>query len=253
MKVFKIIVYIMLILLALALLYAGVTSLSMGVKFGLVGVFGAVGLILLIPLSELILRHFPRLHTVLLCSAAAVLAIGSAICAIATAQMLSAANRKPNGAKVVIVLGCGLDHQTGTVPSLMLASRLNAAIDFLTETPDAICVVTGGQGKNERVTEASAEREYLIGRGIAAERILLEDKSTNTEENLALAKEILTQNGITDEHLAIATNEFHMLRSMHIAHKTGFTPMSCSAPTNPRLIGMMWLREMVAVVLRVWI
>ena len=253
MKALKVIVYIIIILLAIVFLYAGMTSLSMGVKFGIYGVVGAIGLVLLIPLLELMCRHLPRLHNVLLWSGTIILAIGIVLCTVASVQMLSAANNKSHEAKVVVVLGCGLDHQTGTIPSLMLASRLNAAVEYLDENPEAVCVVTGGQGKNENVTEASAERKYLIGKGVAQGRILLEDKSTNTEENLSFAKEILLQNGITDTEIAVATNEFHMLRSLDIAKSAGFTPSACSAPTNGRLLGMMWIREMVAVVLRVWL
>ena len=253
MKPLKIIVYIILILLAFAFLYAGVTSLQMGVKFGIYGVVGAICLTLMIPASELIYKLFPRTHNVLLWIVTAVLAIGIIICTVATVQMISAANSKSSETKVVVVLGCGLDYQTGTMPSLMLASRLNAAINFLEENSDAVCVVTGGQGKNENVTEASAEKKYLIDCGIAEERILLEDKSTNTEENLNFTKQVLFENGITDTKISIATNEFHMLRSMDIAKSAGFTPSACSAPTNQKLLGMMWIREMVAVVLRVWL
>ena len=62
----------------------------------------------------------------------------------------------------------------------MLKHRLDAAYDYLTEHPDVPVIVCGGQGPDESISEAQCMYEYLTKKGIAAERITQEDRSTST-------------------------------------------------------------------------
>ena len=103
---------------------------------------------------------------------------------------------RTSGADFVVVLGAGLRPDGGVPP--LLASRLErgrevwaaldrrAAGDF-----KPLLVVSGGKGDDERVAEASAMASYLTARGFPADRLLLEDKSRNTEENLVFSKAIM--------------------------------------------------------------
>ena len=91
--------------------------------------------------------------------------------------------------KHIVVLGAGVH---GTVPSLSLRNRLDAAGNYLKENPDVICIVSGGQGPGEEMTEAACMQAYLVERGVAPERILLEEKSASTWENFALATASVT-------------------------------------------------------------
>lgn len=81
----------------------------------------------------------------------------------------------------VMVFGC---YVRGEEPGRTLTTRLDAALSLLKRYPNADCIVSGGQGSNEAISEAEAMRRYLLSRGIAEERIMLEDRSTNTSENL---------------------------------------------------------------------
>ena len=115
----------------------------------------------------------------------------------------------------IIVLGAQV-REDG--PSVVLKYRLDAAIDYLTENPDTMCIVSGGKGQNEPVSEAEGMSKYLIQNGIDSARIVLEDKSTNTVENIKNSKELmeLPCNGI-----GIVTNNFHVFRATQIAEKQG--------------------------------
>jgi len=116
----------------------------------------------------------------------------------------------------IIVLGAQMKPGG---PSAVLKFRLDAAYDYLTANEDTLCVVSGGQGANEPCTEAQGMREYLVERGIAPERILMEDKSTDTSENIAYSAAV---SGGTDKEVGIVTNNFHVFRGVMLARHAGF-------------------------------
>jgi len=130
----------------------------------------------------------------------------------------------------IIVLGAGLRNN---VPSLILASRLNAAIEYSKTQGDVPIIVTGGLGSGEILTEAEAMSRYLIERGVDEYRILKEDASTNTRENLAFSKVILEELGMDTDNIkvAIVSNEFHLLRAKMIAEKAGLDSIGVAAET----------------------
>lgn len=167
------------------------------------------------------------------------LALGIGFAGFLTVRMISAANNAPEKPTTVVVLGC---HVKGTKPSLMLARRLDAAYEYMTENPDVKCVVTGGMGTGEDITEAEAMKNYLCEKGIESDRILKEDKSTNTAENLAFAKAILEKNGISGD-IVIVTDNFHQYRASLIADKLGLSSYSISCSTRPDLLPTYWVRE----------
>ena len=87
----------------------------------------------------------------------------------------------------LVVLGASLNAD-GT-PKETLAYRLDAAASYLAENPGTRCVLSGGQGPDEPQTEASAMAAYLRGRGVAGGRVILEERSTTTAENLRISRE----------------------------------------------------------------
>lgn len=116
----------------------------------------------------------------------------------------------------IIVLGAQMKPAG---PSAVLKFRLDAAYDYLTANEDTLCVVSGGQGVNEPCTEAEGMYDYLVERGIAPERILMEDRSTDTSENIAYSAALI---GGTDKHVGIVTNNFHVFRGVMLARHAGF-------------------------------
>ena len=155
-------------------------------------------------------------------------------------KMYRAQENKTADSKVVVVLGCQVK---GTRPSKMLKRRLDAAIDLMNNDEDTICIVSGGQGWNEAISEAEAMQTYLIDNGISPDRVIAEDKSTNTYENLKFTRDILDERGLGRD-ITIATDGFHEYRASLIAKKLDFGDVSsCPAYTKFRYLPTYWVRE----------
>ncbi len=157
--------------------------------------------------------------------------------------MVGAACKTPEDNATVIVLGCQV---RGSEPSRMLTDRCNAALKYLNEHPDAKCVASGGKGSGEDISEAQAIRNYLVSHGVSEDRIYLEDRSTNTSENLSFSAELIREKGLNTE-VAIASDNFHQLRASIFAKRNGLTPSAIGCPTYWLLTAGYWTREVLAV------
>lgn len=115
----------------------------------------------------------------------------------------------------VIVLGAQMKEEG---PSLVLKHRLDRAITYLKENPDTICIVSGGQGRNEPCTEAAGMKKYLVKNGISEDRILEEGKSLNTVQNMKYSVKFLDNR---KKNVGIITNNFHLFRAIRLARKQG--------------------------------
>jgi len=145
---------------------------------------------------------------------------------------------------VVIVLGAGL---RGEEVGGHLALRLNAAIEYLEQNDNALVIVCGGLGAAQTITEAEAMFRYLTAQGIAAERIIKEEKSTTTQENLLFAKEILSEHLPDGFRAVLITNDFHIYRASTMARNIGLDIVPLGARTPGSTLGVNYLREMFAV------
>ena len=131
-------------------------------------------------------------------------------------------------ADALIVLGAAVH---GDRVTWVLSNRLDTAADYLEAHPDAICVVSGGQGDGESVTEASAMQKYLVERkGIDPARILVEDKAENTRENFAFSKALIDERLGSDAKIAFVTTDFHVFRAGRVAKKAGISAEGIAAP-----------------------
>jgi len=157
--------------------------------------------------------------------------------------IISGAHTDETEADCLIILGAGLRNNS---PSLMLRSRLNAAVEYLKTREDIPVIVSGGLGRGETITEAEAMSRYLISRGIDEARIWKEDKSTSTRENLAFSMALMEREGLDAENtrVAIVTNEFHLYRARLIATKAGLDAAGVAAATpGPYLRTINFFRE----------
>jgi len=161
--------------------------------------------------------------------------------------ILSKFNAKAKeGADCIIVLGAQM-YAGG--PSVLYRQRLDSAYDYLKANPDTICIVTGAKGSNEPVSEGAGGREYLIGRGIDASRVLCEEASFNTRENIENAYELLKQTAPNAQRIVIVTNNFHVFRGMFLAKKiTGLSVEGIASPAVARFLPTNMLREPLGVV-----
>ena len=160
---------------------------------------------------------------------------------IVTGLMTFACIQQPKQNATAIVLGAQV---TENGPSMMLTGRINSAVRYLQENPDAKAVLTGGQGSNEPMSEAQAMYNCIVEAGISPDRLYIEDKAVNTGENIAFSEEIIKANGL-NENKAIVTDGFHQLRAQIITKQQGLSGSvgSVNADTFPVFIPTFAVRE----------
>lgn len=147
------------------------------------------------------------------------------------------------GLDYIIVLGAQV-RENG--PSYVLQKRLDAAYEYLENNPATIVIVSGGQGSNEPTSEAQGMYDYLVGRGIAPERILLEDESRNTDENIRYSMQLFDAE---NSSVGIVTNNFHVFRGVHLARAEGCADVyGIAAGSHPGYLPNNMLREFFGVV-----
>ena len=115
----------------------------------------------------------------------------------------------------VIVLGARVDPDG---PSPALVRRLNATMACLEGHPRVTIIATGGQGRDEPMSEARCIREELIRRGVKPEQIRMEERSTSTMENIQNAMPLMHDSAA---RVGIITNNYHVFRATRIAQKAG--------------------------------
>ncbi|MDD6920527.1 MAG: YdcF family protein [Eubacteriales bacterium] len=148
-------------------------------------------------------------------------------------------NTSSNSNKTVLVLGCKVN---GNIPSRTLKNRLNASIEVLNANPTMKCIVSGGKGKNENITEAYAMQQYLIDKGIAQDRIFLEENSFSTKENIQNSYEIANKNNLPNEFI-IVTDAYHQHRANRYAKENNVKAVGYPAHTEWYLLAPYTARE----------
>ena len=164
-------------------------------------------------------------------------------------SMAGAGNKEYKEDATVVVLGC---HVYSYGPSLTLKGRLDTALEFLQAHPGSSCIVCGGQGKNEPMTEASAMYEYLAGKGIDPSRLYMDDTSRDTIENLSNALDIIGSEKLNSD-IVIVTNDYHMYRAQRYAASIGFeSPGAVGSSTLWWLFPGLTVREMYGI-MEMWL
>lgn len=206
--------YILIILSILSILY-GVLVLQVGSGTGFWLIWEAIGIFFFL-WSVLVYKKVFVMHKTIgiifhMFVVVAIVVLAT-LCGMIAREFSAKGNQNLD---YIIVLGAQVRENR---PSVVLKYRLDAAIDYLNKNPDTVCIVSGGQGGNEPFSEAKVMAEYLLDKGIEENRILIEDKSTNTVENIKNSKRLLEEpyNGV-----GIVTNNFHMFRAVQIAKKQG--------------------------------
>lgn len=150
-----------------------------------------------------------------------------------------------------VVLGC---HVKDGRPSRILGERIDAAYEYLVEHPQAIAVLSGGQGEDEAISEAECMYRELTARGIDGSRLYKEESSVNTPTNLRHSRAILedvlgVDSAWAGSHeIAPITSEFHCYRGCLHAKQEGLSPVAYASKTAMPYVIPFYLREIVAVV-----
>ncbi|MCI1592255.1 YdcF family protein [Heyndrickxia oleronia] len=150
-----------------------------------------------------------------------------------------AKEKPPKNVPYLIILGAKVN---GKVMSKALYERAITGLHYLKENKGTKVIVTGGQGSDEEIPEAEALRSYLLEHGIPNERIIIEDKSVNTFENLQNAKEFLEI-----KKAVIVSNDFHLYRSLQLAKSLGIEAYPLAGKTPKIVKTKLYLREYLAI------
>lgn len=229
--------YILIILSLLSILY-GLLILQVGSGTGfwiiweMIGVFFCVWAILL---QKNFFGSHRKLKITFHSMVIVALAVITILCGMIVGEFKSKGHQNLD---YIIVLGAQV-RESG--PSVVLQYRLDAAIEYLNENPDTICIVSGGQGANEPFSEAEGMAKYLLENGIDVNRILLEDESRNTVQNIQNSKALM---GESYNGAGIITNNFHVFRALQIAKTQGLKSVSgIAADSNALYLPNNILRE----------
>ena len=173
-------------------------------------------------------RRMRRLFTGCLCLILALMTVTGGL------VLSGAGGAEDPACAYVVVLGAGVN---GTQPSPSLEERLEAALAYLQPYPEAQCVVSGGQGGGENITEALCMYTWLTDRGIPPERIWQEERASSTQENLRFSLELIQEKtGSRPQELAVVSSEYHLYRASCMAQEEGVECLGVPAATYPLVL-----------------
>lgn len=149
--------------------------------------------------------------------------------------------------KAIVILGSGTPNCEAS-PTLI--ARLEQGLVQAQRWPETKVVVSGGQDFGLRCVEADIMADYLVARGVAADRVIREGRSTSTEENLVFSRRLLEGQGVdAGKAIVVVTSDFHVRRAVGIARKAGFgEALGVGAGTPLYLRFNAWLREYFAAI-----
>lgn len=155
--------------------------------------------------------------------------------------IIEGSRKAQESADYIIVLGAQV---IGEKPSSSLQLRINGAAEYMKENENTIAIASGGKGNGENISEAQAIYNGLIEKGISKDRILLENQSENTVQNIKFSKEYIKDG----DSVVIVTNRFHVMRACGIAKKLDYNSVSgFGTPSNKVVAINCYVREFFAV------
>lgn len=176
----------------------------------------------------------------------AIILIGITIFTSTLVSIISYSQYTAKNETTVIVLGCRI---WGSTPSRALKARANAAAEYLKTHPDAVAILSGGQGPDENLSEAQCMHNIITETGIDASRLYLEDQSTSTDENIAFSKKIIEEKGLS-KNVAIATTDYHQKRAAMICEKNGLKSASLPSVSGKSTKSTFFTREVFGVIVQ---
>lgn len=136
------------------------------------------------------------------------------ILAISIAVVLGGKSNSDAEGEAAIVLGAAVWDDE---PSLVFAARIDHAIKLYQNGQVKYIVTTGGKSPEDSLSEGEAARRYAMERGVPDQAILVESESTSTQENLANAKSVMQENGLSEA--VIVSDPYHLRRAGILADR----------------------------------
>jgi uncharacterized SAM-binding protein YcdF (DUF218 family) len=151
-------------------------------------------------------------------------------------------------AHAIVVLGAA---QYNGQPSPVYQARLDHALELYRAGVAPLLIFTGGRGvEGERFSEGGVGRRWAIAKGVPPNRILVEESSRNTFQNLRGVKRLLQPRG--QDTIVLVSDPYHMFRAVEQARDVGLAAhpsptRSSPVSANPLRMAQAVLREDVAV------
>ena len=135
---------------------------------------------------------------------------------------------------LIIILGCGI-RRDGT-PTPLLRGRIDRALAFAEKQRaqtgrEPVFIASGGQGPDELVPESACMKRYMMERGVPAERIVEEDRSADTAENMRFSKELILALD-PGGRAAFSTTNYHVFRAGLCARRVKLRAVGMGADTK---------------------
>ena len=219
-------IWLVLALICLGYYIVCATYAGIGSSFIFIWLLGAVFFGLVFAVRVLEIKGIIHVAKVLRICFIVIMATGASLFIFIEALIIKGMMAKPkDNCDYIIVLGCQIrgDHITRS-----LKNRLDVAVSYAIDNPDTTIIVSGGRGKGENTTEAFAMYNYMVSKGIDGSRIIQEDKSTDTSENMKYSVQYIEN---TDSLVGIVTNNFHIARSRFLARHAGLNN-TCGMPAE---------------------
>ena len=150
------------------------------------------------------------------------------------ADVIAACHEPEPDKDFLIILGCGI-RQDGT-PTPLLRGRIDRALAFAQKQKqqtgkDLIFVTSGGQGPREVTSESASMKQYLLAQGVPEERIIEEDRSTDTAQNMRFSKEKI-QAVDPKGKVAFVTTNYHVFRGGLCARRVKMRAVGMGSKTK---------------------
>lgn len=154
--------------------------------------------------------------------------------------------KKKRDADYIIVLGAGI---IGSRVTPLLAARIEKGIELLCYNPNAVLIMSGGQGSGEDIPESEAMADYALDKGVDVEKIILEQKSVSTQENLCFSRELMNKQ---KPQIIIVTTAYHVFRALILAKQQGIRCVGFGAKTKWYFTLNAFIREFVGYFKLTW-
>jgi uncharacterized SAM-binding protein YcdF (DUF218 family) len=227
-------------------LYGGIVLVILGTGAWFNFVFAGIGVFLILLGALWKIKGFPGW---LKAAIIIVLVLAIAVTAFFEYRIISFAKAEPeDNADYVIILGAKVN---GSNPSVEFSARIREAMSYLVKNPRTKVITTGAQGPDENMSEAEAAEKVILGARIHEDRIIREDRSTSTAENLANAADIIRSKGSDPSRakVVIVSSAFHLYRASQYAKSIGYENVSYAGSNGLfLLIPQYYFREFAALV-----
>lgn len=154
--------------------------------------------------------------------------------------------KKNRNADYIVVLGSGI---IGKKVTPLLAAQIERGMELLYSNPNAVLIMSGGQGPGEDIPESVAMAAYAVGKGVDAERIIMEQKSVSTEENLLFSRKLIDKEA---PKIVIVTTAYHVFRALILAKQQGLKCVGFGAKTKWYFTLNALIREFVGYLRLTW-